>query len=234
MRAVDHREDSRTAAERIRRALHLAITTGGLATGARLRESEIAERYRVSRTPVREALRHLAAEGLVDILPHVGAQVAGFSLAEIDELFEIRGALEVLAVTRAVKRIGPAELAALRAQFKRCEAASRTGTVEAQMRENIRFHTMLYSAAASPQLLELINSLGTRLRRYRTASLSWGDRPQESLEEHRAILAAAARRDAKAARELVSHHAQQARTAATHWYLEQDRGRPRRAEGGRR
>lgn len=231
---VARREDTRTAVERVYAALHLAITSGSLATGARLRETEIASRYRVSRTPVREALRHLAAEGLVVILPHAGAQVAGFSLAEIDELFEIRGALEVLAATRAVERVTAAEMKKLRAQLRRCEAASRLTDVDAQVVENGRFHGLLYSAAASPQLEQLIESLGHRLRRYRAASLSWPDRPRDSLHEHRAILAAMSRRDVQATRELVSQHAQNARSAATRWYLEQDRNRSRRAEGGQR
>ncbi len=228
------RGDARTAVERVHSALHVAITSGSLASGTRLRETQIAARYRVSRTPVREALRHLAAEGLVVILPHAGAQVAGFSVAEIDEIFEIRGALEVLAATRAVERVMPAQITKLRTQLRRCETASRQNDVVAQVVENGRFHTLLYSAGASPQLEDLIESLGHRLRRYRVASLSWSDRPRDSLHEHRAILTAMARRDVQATRELVSQHAQNARSAATRWYLEQDRSRSRRAEGGQR
>jgi len=118
------RGDARTAVERVHGALHLAITSSSLASGTRLRETEIATRYRVSRTPVREALRHLAAEGLVVILPHAGAQVAGFSIAEVDEIFEIRGALEVLAAGRAAERATPEMVRTLRAQLQRCQAAA--------------------------------------------------------------------------------------------------------------
>lgn len=231
---VGRREDQRTAAARVRDALRIRITSGDLVAGARLREEEIAARHGVSRTPVREALRHLAAEGLVRILPHAGAQVAGYSLSEIDELFEIRTALQVLAITRAVERVTPTGLRELRAQLGRCEIAARSRDLRAQMRENAKFHGMLHRAAASPQLEELLDAIDHRLRRYRAASLSSPHRPRISLEEHKAILAAMARRDIQATRELVSQHSENARTAATRWYLEQDRRRSRRAQGGQR
>jgi DNA-binding GntR family transcriptional regulator len=220
--------------ERVRSALHLAITSGSLASGARLREAQIAARYRVSRTPVREALRHLAAEGLVVILPNAGAQVAGFSLGEIDEIFEIRGALEVLAAGRAAERATPQVVQTLRAQLRRCEAAVRKHDIHRQAVENERLHALLYTTAASPQLRRVIESLGDRLRQYRAASLSRPDRPREALDEHRALLAAIARRDIAATRELASRHAQNARSAATRWYLEESRVDARRAEGGHR
>lgn len=228
------RGDARTAVERVHGALHLAITSGSLASGTRLRETQIAARYRVSRTPVREALRHLAAEGLVVILPHAGAQVAGFSVAEIDEIFEIRGALEVLAAGRAAERATPEMVKALRAQLQRCQAAARQPDVYRQAIENERLHALLYSAAASPQLKVVIESLGHRLRQYRAASLSRPDRPREALDEHRALLAAIARHDIRATRELASRHAENARSAATRWYLEEGRVEARRAEGGHR
>jgi DNA-binding GntR family transcriptional regulator len=229
-----NRGDARTAVERVRGALHLAITSGSLPSGARLRETQIAVRYRVSRTPVREALRHLAAEGLVVILPHAGAQVAGFSIAEIDEIFEIRGALEVLAAGRAADRATPQTVKALRAQLQRCEAAVRQSDVHRQAVENERLHVLIYACAASPQLERVIQGLGDRLRQYRAASLSRQDRPREALDEHRALLAAITRRDIAATRELASRHAENARSAATRWYLEESRVEARRAGGGHR
>lgn len=227
-------DDARTAAARVRDALRTRITSGDLAAGARLREEEIAARHHVSRTPVREALRHLAAEGLVRVLPHAGAQVADWSLAEIDELFEIRTALQVLAATRAAERATPATIRSLRAQLRRCEAAARLNDHDALMRENGRFHAMLHHGAGSPQLEELLEAIDHRLQRYRAASLSLPQRPRGSLEEHAAILAALARRDVRATRQLVSEHSENARSAATRWYLDQDRRRSRRAQGGQR
>jgi DNA-binding GntR family transcriptional regulator len=220
--------------ERVRGALYLGITSGSLPSGMRLRETQIAAKYGVSRTPVREALRHLAAEGLVVILPHAGAQVAGFSLAEIDEIFEIRGALEVLAAGRAAQRATPDDVRALRAQLHRCQGAVRQGDVHRQTVENERLHALLYAAAASPQLKVFIESLSQRLRQYRAASLSRPDRPREALDEHGALLAAIARRDVRATRDLAERHANNARSAATQWYLDESRVGARRAEGGHR
>lgn len=221
-----------TAVDRVERGLRRAITSGSLEAGERLREEEIAKRYRVSRTPVREALRHLRGDGLIVILPNVGAQVAGFSLAEIDELFEIRGALEVLAAARAATRVTPAAAKRLQAQLLRSETAARRATVERLAEENTRLHDAIYELAGSPQLVRLIDSLSERLARFRVASLSSPHRPGEALAEHRALVAAITRRDVNRVRELAIGHAEKARLAATRWYLDQDRANARRALGG--
>ena len=221
-----------TAVDRVERGLRIAITSGQFAPGRRLREVEIAKRYGLSRTPVREALRHLAADGLAVILPHAGAQVAALSLAEIDELFEIRGALEVLVAVRAASRVTPAIIKQLRAQFARSEIVVRNGKIEQIAAENARLHEMISAAAGSPQLVRLIGSLSEKLWRFRVASLSWSNRPREALLEHRALVVAIARHDVDAVRTLATRHAEKARIAATRWYLDQDRASARRARGG--
>ena len=218
-----------TAVDRVERGLRRAISSGALTAGTHLGEEEIAKRHGVSRTPVREALRHLKAEGLVVILPNAGAQVAGFSLAEVDELFEIRGALEVLAAQRAASRVTPEAARRLRAQLQRTAAASRRANVEHMAQENARLHDAIYELAGSPQLVRLIDSLSEKLARFRVASLSAPDRPREALAEHRALVAAIAERDVKRVRELAISHAEKARLAATRWYLEHDRANARRA-----
>lgn len=221
-----------TAVDRVERGLRRAITTGTLEPGAHLREEELAKKYGVSRTPVREALRHLRGDGLIVILPNVGAQVAGFSLVDIDELFEIRGALEVLAAQRAATRITPAAVKKLRLQLERTEAASRRANIERLAEENTRLHDAIYELAGSPQLVRLIESLSEKLARFRVASLSSPDRPREALAEHRALVTAITRRDVEKVRELAISHAEKARLAATRWYLDRDRASTRRVLGG--
>lgn len=211
-----------TAVSRVHGAILRRIEKGELGPGTRLREEEVARRHGVSRTPVREAFRWLQAEGLVTVLPHVGAQVSDITLAEIDELFEIRGALEVLAVQRAARNADARLRQALRAQLRRCEAAM-DGTGDRLIAENERLHSLMYDAARSPQLVQLIDSLGTRLRRARLASLSLADRPARALEEHRALAAAVIARDVVKARALAAEHAERGRRAATNWYLEHHR-----------
>ncbi len=99
-------------------ALRAAILHGELAPGTALRETALAEQFHVSRTPVREAIRRLEAEGLVRVEPRRGAVVSELALDELDEIYDIRSALETLAATRAVTRISARELAEARARFR--------------------------------------------------------------------------------------------------------------------
>lgn len=211
-----------TAVDGVHHWLATRIRGGQLQPGARLRAEAVARDYGVSRTPVREAFRRLEAEGLVSVVPHVGAQVSQVSLAEIDELFEIRGALEVLAVQRAAGRADEDLAERLREQLRRCEAVP-PGDVERMATENGRLHALMYEAAGSPQLVRLIETLGSKLHRFRMASLSSWDRPRQALDEHRAIAAAVAARDVDRARHLAIEHAQHGRIAAIRWHLEHQR-----------
>ncbi len=220
-----------TAVDRVHRALSRRITEGDLRPGTRLREEAIARRHGVSRTPVREAFRRLEAEELVAVLPHVGAQVSRISLAEIDELFEIRGALEVLAVQRAAARADRTLAKRLEAQLLVSERVP-PDDVERLAAENSRLHDLMYAAAGSTRLSRLIDSLGSRIHRVRVASLSWSGRAREALSEHRAMAAAIAAGDVEKARALATEHAHRGRMAATRWYVEQQRTRPNDREGG--
>jgi len=220
--AHDPRGTRTTAVDRVHRQLAARIKGAQLEPGARLAAETVAREYGVSRTPVREAFRRLEAEGLVSVEPHVGATVTRISLAEIDELFEIRGALEVLAVQRAAERADEALAEGLREQLRRCEAVPK-GAVERTAIENERLHALVYAAAGSPQLVRLIDSLGSKIHRVRIVSLSLGDRPRRALDEHRAIAAAVAARDVNLARDLAIEHAEHARVAATRWHLDHQR-----------
>ncbi len=221
-----------TAVNRVHGSLLRRISTGDIEPGTRLREQEVARRHGVSRTPVREAFRRLEAEGFVTVLPHAGAQVSDISLAEIDELFEIRGALEVLAAQRAARNADAQLAERLRAQLRRCATAARSD-VGRLIAENERLHSLMYDAARSPQLVRLIDSLGARLHRSRVASLSLPDRPAQALDEHRALAAAIVARDVAKARTIATEHAEHGRRAATRWYLEHHRVTRTNGVGGR-
>lgn len=211
-----------TAVDLVHDRLAADITQGKLQPGTRLGGDAVARDYGVSRTPVREAFRRLEAEGLVSVVPHVGAKVRQISLGEIDELFEIRGALEVLAVQRAAERADEALATALREQLRRCEAVP-AADVERTACENERLHALMYEAAGSPQLVRLIETLSSKLHRFRLASLSSSDRPRKALDEHRRIAAAVAAHDVRRARRLAMEHAQHGRIAATRWHLDHQR-----------
>jgi DNA-binding GntR family transcriptional regulator len=211
-----------TAVDLVHDGLATRIADGDLESDARLTAEAVAREYGVSRTPVREALRRLEAEGLVSLVPHLGAKVRNASLGEIDELFEIRGALEVLAVQRAAERADARLADHLQEQLRRCESVA-AGDVDGAARENERLHALIYEAAESPQLVRLIDSLGAKLRRFRRASLSYSERPRRALDEHRAIAEAVAARDVERARRLAWEHAHNGRAAATRWHLDRQR-----------
>jgi DNA-binding GntR family transcriptional regulator len=156
----------------------------------------------VSRTPVREALRRLEADGLVHIAPRRGALITELALEELDEVYDIRVALETLAATRAIGRITPAELAAARAALADGQEAVARGDMEAAMRANDRFHQLVYGAARSPRLWGLIADLGNVIRRYRHASISRPGRAALVLQQHAQQLAASESRSSSSSRSM--------------------------------
>lgn len=191
------------AADTITIALRAAILSGDIAAGQRLRQDAIAEQFGVSHIPVREALRHLAAQGLVTIRPNRGATVSRLSADEAKELLEIRCVLETQAVRWGLPR-------ADRAIFDRAEAAltesERTVDVVRWMALNWRFHSSLYERADRPRLLAMIESLDAQIDRFIRVLISGSDYRKQAQEEHRAILAAYKVRNAAAVSELLEQH----------------------------
>lgn len=138
------------------------ILAGRFAPQSRLTEQDVAASAGVSRTPVREALRRLHAEGLVEFTPHQGAVVTLWSVADADEIFDLRAVLESHGAARAAAHATPAQIAELaRLAEEQCAEAGRRG---ASQRERIaaldcRFHRCLQAAAASPRLARALASL---------------------------------------------------------------------------
>ncbi len=203
--------------------LRAAILAGQLASGTRLREGALAERYGVSRTPVREALHRLEAEGLVRVEPHRGAVVAELALDELDEVYDIRKALETLAAVRAVGRIAAEEVAEAQAILASARAALTAGDAETLVVANDEFHRVVYRASNAPRLLSTIMGLADIIRRYRHASLSAPGRAAEVVAEHTEILAAIERGDREAIEALMERHIERARSAALRMQLERAR-----------
>ena len=145
----------RAAAEQAARALREDIMSGALPAGARLGEADMAGRLSVSRTPVREALSRLAAEGLVELQPGRGARVTSWSQAELAEIFELRLALEPYAVRRAVPELSGGdldELDELAAGMRRPGRPGKRQDLAAIVELNRRFHATFISAAGSAPL----------------------------------------------------------------------------------
>jgi DNA-binding GntR family transcriptional regulator len=202
--ATDGALPRRTSHEFARESLRIAILRGTLAANSRLVQADIAARLNISITPVREALRDLAAEGLVSIDPHRGATVRQISLDDLREIYELRLMLEPLAMTYTVGRISEAELQQAKDVHERMTAETDAAR---WVQLNHDFHGLLLQAARSPRLEEIIGRLQDGASRYVALSITSVPVEQDrGNREHRAILAALKRRDELAAVRAVKAH----------------------------
>lgn len=193
-----------TAHEYVRDVLRRAILNGELETGSRLVQAEIAATLEVSTTPVREALRDLASEGLIRFDPHRGAVIAELSGEELAEIYEIRQILEPLAMSQAVPAIGEGTIEQLRKlQAKMTDERHSASFVDL----NRTFHMMIYEAAASPRLASIIRSLEDAAVMYIGAALETNPGLRDAaVHDHGEILEAVERRDVEAAIEAIKRH----------------------------
>ncbi len=187
----------------IANALRAAIVDGTLAPGAPLRQDAIARHFSVSAIPVREALRQLESEGWARVEMNKGATVAPLSAAEAREVYEMRAALESLAIGLAIPAHTPASLC--RAETL-CKAASAETEPSLYVAHNEAFHTSLYEPADRPQLLAMIAMLHERGERYLRLKFGLPSYKGQSDREHAALLSAVRRRDVASAQALVSRH----------------------------
>jgi DNA-binding GntR family transcriptional regulator len=193
----------RTATAFVEATLRTAILSGRLPGGTPLRQEDLATAFGVSRMPVREALRQLEAQALLDFVPHKGAVVTEISAADAADTYAIRMALEPAALTLSIPNLTEVELtrAAELLQVMDVEPdPSRIGEL------NRRFHMTLYEAAPHPKLLALTESQLTSFDRYLRFHLAAKGRDHLSQEEHRAMLAAARARDCPLAVEILRSH----------------------------
>jgi DNA-binding GntR family transcriptional regulator len=191
-----------SAASRVTRSLRQRILTGELKPDAPLSQSRLAAEYGVSRMPARDALQVLASEGLVD-LGAFTAVVRGLSIAELQELYELRGAVEPLLTRMAVPNVGRAEVTQMTTLLKRMESnPSAPDWLEA----NAKFHALVYTCADRGRMIELTQQLRRLTDRYLYLHLGvFGDIEHLHIE-HRNILKAVRSGDAAEAAELTRVH----------------------------
>ncbi len=194
----------RTVAGQVAERLKAEILAGERDPGTRLRQVEIAERYGVSTTPVREALATLQREGLVRLHPQRGAGVFLPSAEDLREHYEIRAALEALAAAKAAERFEPAWARPLEGMLDEMRAAPPASRYIAL---NQRFHTTLYEHSGRPQLVAMIAALRDASSAYLHIYRAQDDFPVARLDaEHRAILRACVARDSHAAAAATREH----------------------------
>ncbi len=196
--------------ETVCEALRSAIRNGILEPGERLMEVQLAEELGISRTPVREAIRKLEQEGYVIMMPRRGTYVSSVSVNDIKEIFEIRSALESLSTGLAARRIEPDELEKLRALLTEIEGHIERKDIDKIVETDIEFHGLLYQVSRNERLVTIISNLKEQLARFRTLSMSYPGRLQETLEEHRAMVEAIAANDVEAARDAAERHMERA------------------------
>lgn len=176
--------------ERLREAIEEEIATGKLLPGTHLDETELALRFGVSRTPIRETLRLLVGVGLVVTRPRRGAVVAQISAQGLVEMFEVMGELEAMCARLAARRINEIEMASLEQAHLECRNAAASGDSDAYFYANEKFHLAIYQASHNAFLAEQALALQRKLRPYRRLQLRVRNRVQRSFTEHEAILAA--------------------------------------------
>lgn len=198
-------------------ALRDFITEGQLADGARIPERSLCERFNVSRTPLREALKVLAAEGLVELLPHRGARVRELDAGEIRELFELIGGLESLAGRLACDRMTEAQFAEIEDAHHAMYRAYLVRDMHGYFSRNQAIHRMIVGASGNARLAETYASLSGRIRRLRYAANLTEDRDRwgEAMREHEAILDALRRREGDELARILFQHLHNKLDAAT-------------------
>ena len=187
-------------------SLREAIRKGILKPGERIMEIQLAEELGVSRTPVREAIRQLELEGYVVMMPRRGTYVANMSIRDINEIFEIRTALESLSNGLAAEHITADELEHLQRLLVIIGNYIKEGNMDKIVETDIEFHDTMYHAARNGRLVGIISNLRDQLTRFRTLSMSYPGRLEATLDEHRTIVEAIAQGDRKAASKAAERH----------------------------
>ena len=191
--------------------LRRLVVTGELPPGVRLVEESLAERLGVSRNPVREALQTLATEGFVTLTPRRGAVVAEISVAQAEELFDVRMALETLAARTAARRARPEDVARLQAVLDAARDATDAGELDLLAELNTRFHSEVVEVGRNGYLALLVSPMARRVQWvFRAGAVQ---RATHSWTEHEGLLRAIAEGDEESAAVLAGAHVASARAS---------------------
>lgn len=192
--------------ERIRARLESEIESGRLAPGSALDEIDLAQRFEVSRTPVREALLMLAAQKLVSIVPRSGVYVYRPSAPELVALLECLGEFEGVAARLAALRMGEPERRALQAAHRKAAARASAGDVPGYETANLAFHALIVEGSANPLVAEQIRGVRRRLSTFRRRVLDAPGRLARSRKEHERVVEAILAGDGEAAASAMREH----------------------------
>lgn len=202
------KEKHLTLREKILESIRDAIISGTITPGSRVSEPELADRFGISRTPIREAFRQLESEGYLKVIPRKGAVVSAFTQKDVEEFYAIKSILEGYAARLACKRLSEKEIDRLHAINARLAELCEHSDVKQFFKVHNDFHDLFIKAADNEKLREMINLLVTRFQRLRLMSLSQPGRMDISVQEHDKIIKAFRERDCEAAELLVRKNAE--------------------------
>ncbi|MED5618215.1 GntR family transcriptional regulator [Ideonella sp. BN130291] len=192
--------------EEVAARLRTMVFERQLAPGEWIDELALATQWRISRTPLREALKVLAAEGLVELVPRRGCRVTELSEADAEELFPVMALLEARCALEAVQKATDEQVAALQVLHEQLERHAAAKDIEAYYRVNHLFHTGVQAAAGNRWLDRVTNDLRGFMRLLRGRQLQWPGRLEASIAEHRDFMAALLARDAAHAEQVMHDH----------------------------
>ena len=203
---ADMRHKAVTRSEHVRELIEEGIATGSFPPGMRLDEMELAERFNVSRTPLREALFQLASAGIVAMQPRRGTVVAEITPHRLVEMFEVMGELEALCGRLSARRMSALDHQRLLEAHHACERACQATDPDAYYYQNEQFHQLIYEGSHNDFLREQATALHRRLRPYRRLQLRVRDRLPTSFHEHEGIVEAIIAGDADLSAQRMREH----------------------------
>ena len=203
--------------------LREAILKGELKPGERLMELQLAAKLGVSRTPIREAIRMLEQEGLAVTIPRKGAEVAKMTEKDMEDVLQIRDALDELAATIACEQISEEELSHLRETMYEFEKSTKTGDVKRIAEADVQFHDIIYKATGNPKLVILLNNLREQMYRYRVEYLKDEKNYPMLVKEHCEIVEGLSNKDKEKLTAAMHKHVMNQATAVKEMIREQEK-----------
>ena len=183
-------ERHQTLREKILETIRDSILKGTMKPGEKVAEPELAERFGISRTPIREAFRQLETEGYLTVIPRKGAVVTSLSERDVEEFYAIKSILEGYAARMAAENMTEKDIEKLESINDRLQQLADDGDIKTFFRVHNEFHDLFIRAAGNDKLRELIGQMMMRFNRLRMASLSLPGRMKISVEEHKKIIEA--------------------------------------------
>lgn len=203
--------------------LREAILRGELVPGERLMELQLAAKLGVSRTPIREAIRMLEQEGLAITIPRKGAIVAGMTEKDMQDVLEIREALEELSVQVACDKITAEEIGKLQKNMKNFENSLKSGDLKKMAQADVEFHDVIYQATHNPKLVNMLNNLREQMYRYRVEYLKNPRNHEQLLREHDAIYKGIVEKDKVTVTDMIRKHISNQVDVVKHIIREQEK-----------